>query len=222
MARSGIVSRRKADVLIASGRVTVNGVIARIGKTITVNDRILCDGRAVVLPAPIIIAYYKPSGVTVTLSDSHASLTLQEKLAPLFRQYRGLIPVGRLDCDSEGLLILTNDGALAQELTHPSFEHEKEYEVRVQHSISDSDLQQLAHGIRLSEGVTAHAIVKRKDEKTFFITLHQGWKRQIRRMLETRHHEVVVLKRVRIANCVLGDMQPGTHRIIARRELFSF
>lgn len=221
LARAGIASRRHADDLIAAGRVKINGKVARIGTVVRADDDVTLDGGSVVLPQRVLFAYYKPRGVTVTMADAHAKRTLTDTLASLFQQHPGLIPVGRLDRESEGLLFLTNDGVIAQELMHPSFEHEKEYEVRVRRPISDADLHRLAIGVRLMEGMTRRAKVKRKDEYTFMITLRQGWKRQIRRMLETQHHDVVMLKRTRIAHYRLGDLQTGTYRMIERDEFFS-
>ncbi|MFH1426149.1 MAG: pseudouridine synthase [Candidatus Kerfeldbacteria bacterium] len=218
IAHCGVASRRKADDLIAAGRVTVNGSTVRdFSVDVKDSDVVEVDGTAVSLPGKTTtVAWYKPVGVTTTLSDPHAVATLHDALP---KQYQGLKPAGRLDRLSEGLLILTDDGSLIQELTHPSFEHEKEYYVELQDVIHDEKLKQLAKGISLQEGNTGKAEVERLGRKKFRIVLKQGWKRQIRRMVEAVGNSVTMLKRVRIGKVKIGTMKPGEIIEITRQDI---
>ena len=219
LAQAGVASRRKADDIIAAGRVSVNGdVVTEFSTRVGNTDEVLVDGARVELPSEaIIIALNKPPGVTTTLEDKHAERTVVDLLP---RDFPRLVPVGRLDKDSEGLLLMTNDGDLVNELTHPSFEHEKEYHVTCEKSVSDEVLQQLRGGIDLEEGSTGLVAVARMDARSFSIVLTQGWKRQIRRMVEAAGNRVTLLRRVRIGKLHLDDLEPGKHRRVARNEIF--
>jgi len=217
IARSGVTSRRKADYLIETGQVSVNGVVVTDFMDVTDKDEVVVGGKKISLPdESIIIAVYKPSGVMSTLSDRFAKKTIDELLpADLPR----LNPVGRLDMESEGLLLMTNDGELHHELTHPSFEHEKEYEVHLERDILNAELEQLRSGVELEEGMTPLVEVQRLAADAFSIVLKQGWNRQIRRMVGAVNNRVTLLKRVRIGKLQLDTMQPGETRVVTRAEI---
>lgn len=218
IASCGICSRREADRLIEAGRVLVNGTAAVPGmrvqgrEEVTVNGRIL--GGAL---QKVVVAYYKPVGVTCTARDPHADRTLDEAFSYPVR----LTYAGRLDRDSEGLLLMTNDGNLIDNMMRGANGHEKEYIVRVRSRISDADLERFRKGVRLRElGVTTRPCkVERLGDYTFRIILTQGLNRQIRRMCRAVGNEVRKLKRVRVLNIELGPMKPGEQRIIRGEEL---
>lgn len=218
IAQSGVTSRRKADDFISQGRVQVNGeVVTDFGLDVAEKDVVLVDWERVSPPTQtVIVAMNKPRGVTTTLEDAHATQTVLDLLPPGLPR---LNPVGRLDKESEGLLLLTNDGDLHHELTHPSFEHEKEYQVEVAHPISDAQLAQLANGVKLKEGTTAQVTVHRIGPRSFTLVLRQGWKRQIRRMVESVDNHVTLLKRTRIGRLELGDLPTGHVRQVRREEI---
>ncbi len=217
IAHSGLTSRRKADDFISAGSVTVNGeVTTDFSAQVSNADVVEVNGKRIQTSEATIVALYKPIGVTTTKSDPHADVTITDILP---EKYQALNPAGRLDRESEGLLIVTNDGELAQQLTHPSFEHEKEYEVEVEKNLTDADLQQLADGVKLKEGVTARATVQRLGRKRFSITITQGWKRQIRRMVESVQNSVTILKRTRIGKLSLGDMKPGDVKEVNKEDI---
>ena len=209
IASCGICSRREADRLIEAGRVLVN-VQGR--EEVTVNGRIL--GGAL---QKVVVAYYKPVGVTCTARDPHADRTLDEAFSYPVR----LTYAGRLDRDSEGLLLMTNDGDLIDAMMRGSNGHEKEYIVRTKSRILDADLERFRKGIFLRdlEVKTRPCRVERLGDYTFRITLTQGLNRQIRRMCKAVGNEVKKLKRVRVLNVELGAMKPGEQRRIRGEEL---
>lgn len=216
LSAAGICSRRKAESHVRAGRVRVNG------KTVTVlgtkinpdKDRIEVDGRRVGAAAQkIYIALNKPKGY-VTSCD-HPGQDLVVDLVDLPDR---IYPIGRLDKDSTGLLLLTNDGRLHHQLSHPSFDHEKEYEVTVQHPIADGVLHQLSQGIDLKGVKTRPARVERLSGRRFRIILKEGRNRQIRRMVSKVGHSVMRLKRLRMANVRLGSLPPGAWRHITAAE----
>ena len=218
MASCGLCSRRTADQYIRDGRVTVDGAIAQLGQTVEGDESILVDG----VPLPemdkkVVAAYYKPVGVTCTEKDTHAERTLGEAFSFPVR----LTYAGRLDRDSEGLLIMTNDGDLIEAMMRGAHGHEKEYIVRVRSRITDAGLARMRAGMFLKElGVrTRPCRVERLGDRTFRIVLTQGLNRQIRRMCKAVGTEVVRLKRVRVLNIQLGSMKPGEIRIVTGQEL---
>lgn len=219
IAHSGLCSRRKADELISRGQVQVNGeVVSEMGLQVQEGDLVEVRGKRISPEQEIlIVALHKPGGYTSTMADWHKDE--QPVTVLLDKQLPRLNPVGRLDKDSTGLLLLTNDGQLAHELTHPSFEHEKEYQVTTQRRLSDADLQQLAEGITLEEGMTKPAHVERITDTSFSIVLQQGWKRQIRRMVAALDHRVTRLHRVRIGKLELGTIKEGTYRIVQKEDI---
>lgn len=218
IAHCGVASRRKADEFIAAGKVRVNGKpVTDFSMQVNEQDSVEVFGQRIKLPEQkTILALYKPRGVVSTVRDRHAETTVIDILP---QKYKQLKPVGRLDKESEGLLLLTNDGELHQELTHPSFEHEKEYYIELAHPISNTHLQQLQTGIVLEEGLAKAKQVQRQGKRSLSMVLTQGKKRQIRRMVEALGNSVTLLRRVRIEALQLDDMQPGEVREITKEQI---
>ena len=218
IAACGVCSRREADRLIESGKVTVDGRTAPLGFVVDGTEKIVVNGRPLgEMDKKVVAAYYKPVGVTCTQRDPHAERTLREAFSFPIR----LTYAGRLDRDSEGLLIMTNDGDLIEAMMRGSHGHEKEYIVRVRSRISDAALMKMRKGLYLREldVRTRPCTVQRLGDRTFRIVLTQGLNRQIRRMCAEVGAEVIRLKRVRVLNIELGAMKPGEIRIITGAEL---
>lgn len=216
--------RRWLADAIRQGRVEVNGVVAEnFRHPLNIDtDRVTIDGRAVDLK-PAKAAYLmlnKPRGVLSTTRDERGRRTVIDLLPDEYRRLM-LHPVGRLDKDSTGLLLLTNDGELTHRLTHPSFEHEKEYLVATDTRLKPGDKRSLEQGIRLEDGVTHGAVVREVQDKPFnySITIHEGRKRQVRRMFESLGYRVLALKRVRIGSLQLGELKDGNVRKLSAREV---
>ena len=222
LASCGVASRRRAEEMIAQGLVTVNGVtVQEMGIQVEESDEVAVEGR-VVKPEgdKRYILYYKPVGEVTTVSDPEGRPTVLDH----FRDYPvRLYPVGRLDFDSEGLLILTNDGEMTQRLTHPSHEVEKRYIARVSNELGVHELHQLRSGVFLDGQKTAPAKVSvlRKDafSTDILISVHDGRNRQIRRMVEAVGHEVVRLKRVQYGSLALGNLERGQWRELTPQEV---
>jgi 23S rRNA pseudouridine2605 synthase len=226
LADAGLASRRGAEALIRAGRVRVNGRTAALGESADPErDAIAVDGRPLRLEPKGYWLLHKPRGVVTTRSDPGGRPTVVDLLPPPARRLR-LYPVGRLDLDSEGLVLLTNDGALAQRLLHPSFESEKEYVVDVRGVPSDEALRRLAEGFPLGAGErpTAPAGVARgrrgaRGARTrLHVVLREGRKRQLRRALAALGHPVERLVRVRIGPLRLRGLAPGEARALTRGE----
>ena len=218
IAACGVCSRREADRLVEAGEVLVDGVPARVGMILRGDETVTVRGKTVeTRQKPVVVAWYKPVGVTCTARDPHAEKTI----ADAFRYPVRLTYAGRLDRDSEGLLIMTNDGKLIDAMMRAANGHEKEYYVRVRSRISDGDLHRLASGMFLKEigRKTKPCTVKRLGDRTFSIVLTEGMNRQIRRMCAVLGHEIRFLKRVRVLNVELGAMKPGQQRRITGKEL---
>jgi pseudouridine synthase len=216
LSSAGVCSRRKAESYIRAGRVRVNGkTVTELGTKIDPQkDRIEVDGRPVGAPAQMLyIALNKPKGY-VTSCD-HPGQDLVVDLVDLPDR---IYPVGRLDKDSVGLLLLTNDGRLHHRLSHPSFDHEKEYEVSVKRPIDDGMLAHLSRGVVLKGVQTRPARVERISGHRFRIVLKEGRNRQIRRMVRKMGHEVIRLKRIRVANIRLGRLPTGAWRHLTPAE----
>lgn len=209
LARAGVASRRKAEELIEAGRVTVGGRVARLGDRALPSDDVLVDGEP--LPraeASVTYLLNKPPGVVSTVHDERGRLTAVELVPPV----AGLHPVGRLDLDSEGLLLLTTDGELTLRLTHPRYGHEKEYRVWCeQGAISQEAAAALRAGVELEDG-GARALRVERAEGGAVVVLGEGRKRQVRRMLAAVGYDVVRLKRTRLAGLELGDLPLGEYR----------
>ena len=224
LALSGIASRRASEKLIAEGHVTVNGqVVTEMGVQVDETaDRVAVDG----VPATLetekhYLAYHKPIGEVTTVSDPEGRATVMDR----FQDYPvRLYPVGRLDYDSEGLLLLTNDGDLMNSLLHPSHEVEKTYLVKASNRVSEEALRRLRAGVTLDDGrMTSPAEVRLVRYETFasvvMVTIHEGRNRQVRRMFSAVGHEVVSLKRVGFAGIKLGDLPRGQWRRLTDREV---
>jgi 23S rRNA pseudouridine2605 synthase len=208
LARAGVASRRGADELIKAGRVRVNGEPGQLNTFVAAADRVEVDGHEV---APQRLAYvllHKPAGVVTTARDPQGRRTVVE-LAP--REPR-VVPVGRLDADTTGALLLTNDGPLAHRLAHPRYGVEKVYVAEVEGDPGDEARRRLREGVELEDGRTAQALVRRLDRGRVELTLHEGRNRQVRRMLEAVGHPVVHLHRSAYAGLTLEGLEPGAWR----------
>ena len=218
LADCGICSRREADRMIEAGRVIVNGVPAQMGMRISETDDITVDGRPLdKKDRKVVLAYYKPVGVTCTEKDKYAEKTIRDAIDyPIRVTY-----AGRLDKDSEGLLLLTNDGDLINGLMRAANYHEKEYLVRVNKPITDTFLQKMAEGVFLKElnVQTRPCQVEKEGKFVFRIVLTQGLNRQIRRMCRALGFDAQGIKRVRVANITIGKLKPGNYRLLTAEEL---
>lgn len=218
LASCGVCSRREADRLIEEGVVTINGVAAQMGMLVDGTEEIMVKGNPLSQKDPkVVLLYHKPPGVVCTERDPHAERTIATEVKyPIRVTY-----AGRLDKDSRGLLILTNDGDLIEEMMRGANCHEKEYVVRVDKPILSADLKKMNAGIYLEElGVTTRACrTRRIGDQAFRIVLTQGLNRQVRRMCEALGYRVVNLKRVRVANLNLGDLPEGEWREATEEEM---
>lgn len=216
LSRSGVASRRKAEDLITAGRVTVNGKKAILGQRAGPGDDVRVDGKALRPPrASVTYLLYKPAGIVTTVKDELGRQTV----LTLVPQTPGLHPVGRLDRDSEGLLLLTTDGDLTLLLTHPRYQHEKEYRVWCkQGTVTGEALARLQQGVVLDDG-PARAIGARPAPGGAVVVLTEGRKRQLRRMLGAVGFDVDRLVRTRLGSLQLGTMQPGEWRPVKAGEL---
>lgn len=222
LARAGISSRRKCEELIRAGRVRVNGQPVReLGfKVDPARDRIELDGRPVEVEPPVYIMLNKPRGYICTLRDPQGRPRVTDLVYGIAQR---IYPVGRLDYDTEGLLILTNDGDFAHALTHPRHEITKTYLVRVSGRPRSRDLNKLRRGIMLSDGPTAPArvaVIKKDPETTLLkVSIHEGRKRQMRRMFAAIGHPVIELKRIAVGPLTLGELRVGKFRHLTPEEV---
>lgn len=218
LASCGVCSRREADRLIEQGRVSVNDRIASMGQTVTDADEICVDGKVLDGKArSVVLAYYKPIGVICTEKDSHAD----KKITDMIDYPVRVTYAGRLDKDSEGLILLTNDGDLIHSMMRGANRHEKEYIVKVDREITPAFLTKMAEGVWLKELdiTTRPCEISQIGKFTFQIILTQGVNRQIRRMCRTLGFQVKSLKRIRVMNIKLDGLQYGTYREITGSEL---
>lgn len=217
LASCGICSRRDADKLIEQGAVTVNGRIAEQGMKVTARDEVCVRGRKVAgRDKAVVLAYYKPVGVVCTERDVHAKKIVVEEIQyPIRVTY-----AGRLDKDSEGLLLMTNDGALIDAMMRGAHRHEKEYIVKVSKEWTEEALSNMRAGVYLEEleTTTRPCEIEQLGPKTIRMVLTQGLNRQIRRMCKIQGYEVVSLKRVRVINIELGDLKSGEYRELTQTE----
>lgn len=217
LAHAGLGSRRTCEDLIVAGRVTVNGVTAQLGQRVDIeSDSVAVDGVGISVAAGLV--YYllnKPTGVVTTAEDPQGRPTV----VALVPAEPRVFPVGRLDADSEGLLLLSNDGDLTFRLTHPSFGVEKEYLVEVERAPSRGAIRALREGVELDDGITAPAQVSTAGDRTLRITIHEGRNRQIRRMCEAVGHPVVRLVRTRIGPIRDPSLKPGKYRELTTDEV---
>lgn len=220
LAAAGMGSRRACEELIRAGRVTVDGEVAALGANVDPEGQLVeVDGRPVAREPQEYWLLNKPVGVVSTVTDTHGRATVRAMIPSGAR----LFPVGRLDQGSTGLLILTNDGELANRLMHPRHGVEKEYLVRVQGRVLGIEVRRLREGVRLEEGLTSPAVVEvvtaSEVETELRVVLHQGWKRQVRRMLETVGHPVLSLHRTRVAGVSDAGLRPGEARRLTGAEV---
>ena len=217
LARAGLGSRRHCEELIEAGSVTINGTVATLGdKADAETDHIDVDGvRIGTQPGLVYYLLNKPTGVVTTAADTHGRPIVTELVPTEPRVF----PIGRLDQDTEGLLLLTNDGDLAQRLAHPKFGVEKEYLVEVEGNPTRGELRQLREGVELDDGVTAPAKVALVERTLVRITIHEGRKRQVRRMCEAVGHPVIRLVRTKIGPLADRSLAPGEWRVLAIDEV---
>jgi 23S rRNA pseudouridine2605 synthase len=215
LARAGVASRRKADDLIKAGRVTVNGELGQLNTFVESRDRVEVDGRAVGLQQLTYRLLHKPVGVVTTARDPQGRRTVVD-LVPAEPR---VVPVGRLDADTTGALLLTNDGELAHRLAHPRYGVEKVYEATVQGDPSDDALEQLRLGVELEDGRTAPARIRRLAPSRIELAIHEGRNRQVRRMLDAIGHPVERLHRSRYAGLGVEALEPGAWRDLDAAEL---
>ncbi|MCR5587184.1 MAG: pseudouridine synthase [Lachnospiraceae bacterium] len=225
LSMSGICSRREADRAILEGRVLVNSLPSEQGQMVSEEDEILFDGKRVSLKnEDIYLIFNKPMGLVCTTAKFENGVKIRNVVDYINYPER-IYPVGRLDKNSEGLLILTNQGNVMNKVLKSRYNHEKEYFVKVNKDISDDDLKRLSKGVRIfdpsknREVYTKRCKVWRESSDSFHIILTQGLNRQIRRMCETFGFKVVRLRRDRIVNITLGELKPGKYRKLSKEEV---
>jgi 23S rRNA pseudouridine2604 synthase len=218
LSESGACSRREADTYIAEGRVTVNGVPAALGTQVNDGDDVRLDGERVGVARkkvkPVYIALNKPVGITCT-TERHVA----GNIVDFVNHTERVFPIGRLDKDSEGLILLTNDGDIVNEVLRAEHNHEKEYIVSVDHSLAPDFVEKMSSGVRLSDATTKPCKVEKLGPKVFRIVLTQGLNRQIRRMCEALGYTVEALQRVRIMHIKLGQLPLGRWRNLSDQEI---
>lgn len=217
LSSTGYCSRREADRLLEQGRVTIDGIPAQMGSKVTDGQTVFVDGKSIIEEdEKILLAFYKPTGIVCTTTANQGDNNIVDYIGYPKRIY----PVGRLDKDSEGLILMTNNGEMMDKILRSANGHEKEYIVTVNKEIDDSFIKAMSGGIYLAEldRTTKPCKVTALGKKTFRIILTQGLNRQIRRMCSTQGREVVQLKRIRIMNILLGDLKPGEYRNVTEAE----
>jgi 23S rRNA pseudouridine2605 synthase len=216
LAHGGVASRRKAEEIIAKGLVTVGGeVVTDPARNVEEGDDVRVNGGPVGAEVREVWAVNKPAGVVSTAREPGSRPAVVELVETKARLY----PVGRLDADSTGLLLLTNDGELANRLTHPRYEVPKTYQATLHSPIADRDLERLRSGVELDDGPTGPTEMKRLGDREIEITLREGRNRQVRRMVEAVGNRVVALRRVRFGPLGLGDLKEGQARRLSENEL---
>jgi len=221
MARAGVASRRKSEEIIATGRVKVNGkVVTEPGSKVDPFDIIEVNGQIISAEKKVYLILNKPVGYVSTLNDPHGRKTIIDLVKGVSQR---IYPVGRLDYDTSGLLIMTNDGKLTHILTHPSYQVAKTYRVEVRDHPEEDDFYKLRKGVNLNDGLTAPAILKnisRKRKSTFFdLTIHEGRNRQVRRMCEEIGFPVISLKRIIYDFLKLNGLSEGRYRFLTEKEV---
>jgi 23S rRNA pseudouridine2605 synthase len=215
LARAGVASRRKADELIKAGRVTVNGDPGQLNTFVGADDDVRLDGQPLRKQQLTYVLLHKPAGVVTTASDPHGRRTVVD----LVRAGARVVPVGRLDADTTGALLLTNDGELAHRLAHPRYEVDKVYVVELDGPATDAQLRQLENGVELEDGRTAPASVRRLGGGRLELTIHEGRNRQVRRMVEAIGRRVVRLHRSRYGPLTLEGLELGAWRRLEPLEV---
>jgi 23S rRNA pseudouridine2605 synthase len=215
LARAGVASRRKADELIKDGRVTVNGQPGQLNTFVGAKDEVSLDGRPLAKQRLAYVLLHKPAGVVTTASDPQGRRTVVD----LVEHSSRVVPVGRLDADTTGALLLTNDGELSHRLAHPKYEVDKVYEVETWKQPSDADLERLRAGVELDDGPTSPADARRLSGARIELTIHEGRNRQVKRMFEAVGHRVRSLHRSRYGPLTLGGLEPGHWRELEPSEV---
>jgi len=215
LARAGVASRRGADELIKAGRVRVNGEPGALNTFVETGDRVELDGRELTPQRLAYVLLHKPAGVVTTARDPHGRPTVVDLVSHEAR----VVPVGRLDADTTGVLLLTNDGPLAHRLAHPRYEVEKVYEAEVEGEPSEEALRRLREGVELDDGRTAPARVRRLGPSRVELAIHEGRKHQVKRMLEAVGHSVRRLHRSRYAGLTVEGLGPGESRELTGPEV---
>ena len=215
IASSGLCSRREADRLIEEGRVTVNGIVAESGMQVCSDDVVLVDGKNIIPETnDVYIAFNKPLGVTCT-TDSRDPSNIIDYIGYPER----IFPIGRLDKNSSGLILLTNDGSIVNTLLRAENNHEKEYQVTVDRPYDDKFIKEMQSGVPVLGQITLPCMINRVSARVFRIILHQGLNRQIRRMCEYEGYKVVKLRRIRFMNINLGTLGTGQWRYLTAKEV---
>ena len=216
LSEAGVCSRREADRLIEEGRVTINGILALLGSILSDGDEVRVDGSLIKgNTKKVLIAFNKPKGIVCTTADPRSK---DKNIVEYINYPERIFPVGRLDKDSEGLILLSNDGDLSNRIMKARNYHEKEYEVEVDKPFDDEFLKKMSEGVPILDTVTRKCKLRRTGKTSFNIILTQGLNRQIRRMCEYFGYRVVKLKRIRIMNIKLGSLKSGTYRNITEVE----
>jgi 23S rRNA pseudouridine2604 synthase len=215
ISETGVCSRREADKWIEAGRVSVNGRTATLGTQVEAADEVRVDGRVIGAPAQhVYLAFNKPVGITCT-TERH----IPGNIIDYIKHRQRIFPIGRLDKDSEGLILLTNNGDIVNEILREENEHEKEYLVTVDRDITDAFVRGMASGVRILGTLTKRCKVERVGKRQFRIVLTQGLNRQIRRMCEVFDYKVTALRRLRVINITLDGLKIGKWRELTRDEV---
>ena len=215
LADAGVCSRREADRLIEEGKVTIDGIVASLGDKVIPSQIVVCDGISVnKKEETVVIAFNKPVGIECTTAKD-----VKDNIVDYINYPTRIYPVGRLDKNSEGLILLTDDGSLVNNILKASNYHEKEYIVRVDKKITPEFIDKMSSGVPILETVTRPCVVTKVDEKTFKIILTQGLNRQIRRMCDHLGYKVLSLKRIRIMHIEIGNLKTGKYRTLSKNEI---
>ena len=215
LARAGVASRRKADELIKAGRVTINGEVGQLNTFVRATDEVSLDGQPLAKQRLAYVLLHKPAGAVTTASDPQGRRTVVDLVEHASR----VVPVGRLDADTTGALLLTNDGDLSHHLAHPKYEVDKVYEVETWTQPTDADLERLRAGVQLDDGPTSPADVRRLAGARIELTIHEGRNRQVKRMFEAVGHRVKSLHRSRYGPLTLEGLEPGQWRELEPSEV---
>ncbi len=215
LSEAGVCSRREADRYLTEGKIKIDGIVAQMGSKVTKNSVVtFCDKPVKKEEKLVLIAFNKPEGIVCTTDPKEPN-----NIVDFIKYGMRIYPIGRLDKDSEGLILLTNDGNIVNKILRAENNHEKEYIVRVNKEISADFIKRMSQGVPILEKVTNPCKVTQIDRFTFNIILTQGLNRQIRRMCEYLEYRVVALQRIRVMNIQLGRLKPGDYRNVTEKEI---